>query len=411
MRFNVWQQILSGGAKNLIHAPPIAVDFGAGSLKVLQIAPGDPPSLVSAACLETPEGLLNDPVKRLSFQLDALPDLVRAAEFKGRRAVCALPAAVTYCKHMQFQQEPGVPLTTMIRNAVPLQLKCDANALVFKHVEVGPVARTNKTEVICMAAAREMVERFMGALKLSKLEPVGMHSEFIAALRAFDSMNRAEGEKSAKSQTTLYLDVGVGCTKVAIAHGRDLVFARTIDLGGRHLDAVLAKQLKVNASQARAQRLAMTQLCAAALPTPASPEGLSGRLAVLAAPAPAGTVAVAGFGAAGPRSLGTKSTAPDVGNLQEPLEILTDEVSMCLRYHESVFPDRRVDRAIFLGGESRHLGLCQHIARTLRLPAQVADPMARVVRTGDEPTVGVSFAESQPGWTVALGLCLCPTDL
>jgi type IV pilus assembly protein PilM len=394
MRFNVWHQILSGGAKNLIHAPPIAVDFGAGSLKVLQIAQGDNPSLVAAACLETPQGLINDPLKRLSFQLDALPDLIRAGEFKGRRAACALPAALTFCKHMQFQLEPGVPLSTMIRNSVPLQLKCDAGALVLKHVEVGPVARTNKTEVICMAAAREMVERFMTALKNARLEPVGMHSEFTAALRAFSAMKRAEGEKS---QTSLYLDVGLGCTKVAIAHGPDLVFARTIDLGGRHLDAALATQLKLTATQARAHRLGMTQLCAAPAAAAAAPpgEGLTGRLAVLAAPP------------AAPR----ERAAMQAGDLHEPLEILTDEVSMCLRYHESIFPERRVDRAIFLGGEARHLGLCQHIARTLRLPAQVADPMARVVRTGEEPTVGVSFDQSQPGWAVALGLCLCPTDL
>jgi Tfp pilus assembly PilM family ATPase len=84
---------------------------------------------------------------------------------------------------------------------------------------------------------------------------------------------------------------------------------------------------------------------------------------------------------------------------------------MCLRHHESVFPDRKINRAIFVGGEARHLGLCQHIAKALRLPAQVADPMAGVSRTGNEPTVGVDFSTPQPGWATALGLALSPTDL
>ena len=44
-------------------------------------------------------------------------------------------------------------------------------------------------------------------------------------------------------------------------------------------------------------------------------------------------------------------------------------------------------------------------------PAQVADPMAGVARTGKEPTIGVDFRTSQPGWAMALGLSLCPTDL
>jgi Tfp pilus assembly PilM family ATPase len=98
-------------------------------------------------------------------------------------------------------------------------------------------------------------------------------------------------------------------------------------------------------------------------------------------------------------------------DLTEMVESLTDEIAGCLRYHESAFPDRRVTRAIFMGGESRHLGLAQHIARTLRLPAQVADPMASVGRTGKEETPGVDFRQQQPGWAMVLGLCMSPTDL
>jgi Tfp pilus assembly PilM family ATPase len=98
-------------------------------------------------------------------------------------------------------------------------------------------------------------------------------------------------------------------------------------------------------------------------------------------------------------------------DLSETAESLTDEIAGCLRYHESVFPDRKVARAIFMGGESRHLGLAQHIARTLRLPAQVADPMASVSRTGKESTPGVDFHQPQPGWALALGLSISPTDL
>ena len=113
----------------------------------------------------------------------------------------------------------------------------------------------------------------------------------------------------------------------------------------------------------------------------------------------------------GHTDLSGQAFSPPAADLSEPLEILTDEISMSLRYHESIFPDRKIDRAIFIGGEARHLGLCQHIARTLKLPAQVADPMAGVARTGDEPTLGVDFSEPQPGWATALGLCMSPTDL
>ncbi|MCC6833272.1 MAG: hypothetical protein IT200_18205 [Thermoleophilia bacterium] len=93
------------------------------------------------------------------------------------------------------------------------------------------------------------------------------------------------------------------------------------------------------------------------------------------------------------------------------MEILTDEIWMCLRYHASLYPSRKIDRAVFVGGEARHKPLCQHIARSLRIPSQVADPMARVARSGGGSPIGVDLCQAQPGWTVPLGLCLCPTDL
>jgi Tfp pilus assembly PilM family ATPase len=79
------------------------------------------------------------------------------------------------------------------------------------------------------------------------------------------------------------------------------------------------------------------------------------------------------------------SAGPAEANLSESLEMITDEVSMCLRYYAAQFPGKRVDRLVFVGGEARHKGLCQEIARRLKLSAQMADPMARIGRTGNEP--------------------------
>ena len=84
---------------------------------------------------------------------------------------------------------------------------------------------------------------------------------------------------------------------------------------------------------------------------------------------------------------------------------------MCLRYHRVLFPDRRLDRAIFLGGESKQMWLCQHIVRQLRVPAQLGDPLARLTQDKSVKIPGISIDEPQPGWSVACGLCRAPTDL
>ena len=104
----------------------------------------------------------------------------------------------------------------------------------------------------------------------------------------------------------------------------------------------------------------------------------------------------------------TELKSPD---LSEPIAMLCEEVRLCLRYHETLFPSRSIDRVVLTGGESRCRALCMKIARQLKLPMQLGDALALVSRTGTEPAMGVDLSKPQPGWSVALGVCLSPTDL
>ncbi|HRQ73225.1 MAG TPA: pilus assembly protein PilM [Phycisphaerales bacterium] len=401
------------GALGLVKqpGPPVAVDFGTASLKVLQIAPGETPLLVAAACLPTPEGLLDDPRKRLEFQTDQLPGLIRSAGIRAKRAVCAIPSSHTFCKHAQFARSDDAPLSSMVELMLAEQLGRDPSRLVYRCYEVPGAERVagGKCEVICLATGREVVNRLMHALKSAKLEPVGMHAEFTALLRAFDYVTRRAEDKS---RATLYLDVGCGGTRAVIAHGRELVFTRVINAGGLLLDRSVAEQMGCPLERARAARLSMNDLVSPAArprPEPAAvgASSLGGGVAVeddrrerAIAPGLTPSLDEQPDAPASPRGV----------SLSEQVEILTDEVGLCLRYHESLF-GRRIDNAVFVGGEARHRGLCQHVARALRVPAQVADPLARLARTGEERVLGVDLSQPQPGWAVALGLCLSPTDL
>lgn len=417
MPFDAIRRLGSLNALNQLGLP-IAVDFGVSSLKVLQIAKGDPPTLQAAASIETPENLVNDPLGRLDFQTENLARLVRTGGFKGKRVVCSIPSSFSTCKHIRLAKIEGLPLSGQVAGVLGQQLNVAPSSLVFRTIEVGDVDRvgTNggrQCEVICMASSREGVGRLMDAIKAAKLEPVGVHSEFIATLRAFGDLTRghhpgARPGGADQERTTLYLDVGTGSTRVMIAHGDRMAFARVLQIGGRALDEAIASTRNLSLVEAHRERYAM----AGALPE-------RGQVAELGANARVRAVAsIADASLDEPTGLTgvvESATAPGVGpdddTLRETLEILTDEILMCLRYHESLFPSRRVDGLVFVGGEARHMGLCQHIARTLRLPAQVADPLARVARTGKEPANGINLREPQPGWTVPLGLCLCPTDL
>ena len=243
--------------------------------------------------------------------------------------------------------------------------------------------------------SRDTVSKIMAAAKGARFTPVGMHTEHAALLQSFAYVNRrVEDEKV----TTLYLDIGASVTQIVIGHGQKLAFAKSVVFGGRQLDETIAKQLRCEIEQAREERLAMTTLIPSKVKPnqPSAPQASDGDRR--------------GTGQA-PGLITADAPVQSHLNLTEPLEILTDELRMCIRYYTATFPERHVDRIIFTGGEAGHRALCQHVARALQLPAQIADPLARVSRTGSEPCIGVDLTRAQPGWSIPIGLALSPTDL
>lgn len=384
---------------------PIGIDFGTGSLKVLQIAAGDPMTLVGAGCAETPDDLRIDPVKRLEFQAKALIALVKAGGYKNKRAACAIPAWATVCKHMQLAKADGLTLTEQINQQLPLQMSCDPASVVHRHLDVTPPGAA-KPEVIVMAVSRELIGRLMQIIKEAKLEPVGMHSEFLASLAAYEHIHR----RAADAQiNTLYLDIGAGTTTVAISHGKKLAFVRSIDFGGCGIDQVLANGLACSVAEARKRRWAANDAAVPATSVRTMAERAEPRKTGDAEGSERRSVGVPVPGLAVP-GLADSPVIEGV-DLTEPIDILADEVRMCLRFHATQFPNHKVERLIFLGGESRHRLVCQHVARAVKLEGQVADPFSRIARTGKESVTGFDLAVPQPAWAVALGVCLSPTDL
>lgn len=398
---------------------PVGIDFGSGSLKVLHLQSGEMPSLAAAASVETPDELRHDASKRLAFQTQALPGLIRKMGLKSRRVACAIPAWATVCKHMQLTrtESPG-GLAEQVLAQIPSALSCDASTISYKFLEI-TAQGSAKPEVIIIAVSRELVSLLMGAIRDAKLEPVGMHSEFAAVLGAFDYVHRRLGDEETN---TLYLDIGYGTTSVAISHGRQLAFARVIDVGGGAIDEALAQQLGCSANDAHTHRLANCDgVPAASMAAQADPRRI-GKVPELL------NVDIDRRGATPPLGLSEpihtfalREADATGADLTESLETLTDEVKMCLRFHAGQFPARKVQRIIFVGGESRDRSMCQQVARTLKIPAYIADPFGRFTKPAQAAaantrsnlahSVQIDLTRPQPGWAVALGLCVCPTDL
>ena len=88
----------------------------------------------------------------------------------------------------------------------------------------------------------------------------------------------------------------------------------------------------------------------------------------------------------------------------ELLATIVDELRRAVRYDAGLFPERAIDRIVFLGAGAESDRVCRHIVQALQLPGQRADPVAR-----HEPPAARSVPASWngaalPAWTTTLGL-------
>jgi Tfp pilus assembly PilM family ATPase len=407
---------------------PVAIDFGYGELKLLQVHPGEPATLIAAAREVIPELVRNDPMARQNYLAEVLPRLIRDGGFKGKTAICSIPAWQTFVQHMQVRGGDGSGvITEQLKQQLQAIIACDPHNVVVRHVEVGEVFKDNQqmTEVICFAVARDVVMRQIELLNKCRMEIGGFHAEPIAVVKSFDHLFRREGDDQI---TTLYVDLGASCTKAMISHGKEICFAKTIPVGGRHLDQRLAELLNCEVATARARRHAMAKS--------AAPIGSRAAAGIGAVGVGAGCSANTGPGATGTaddRRVGSvpREFAPvhdgssdqgagaDAGadsdsvarQAVEPLiEQLIDELRMCERYHRRLFESRSLDRIVFVGGESMDRSLCREIAEAIGVVTYQGNPFGRLHRNGEERFVGFDGTHAEPGWSVALGLCACPAN-
>ena len=84
-------------------ANPIGVDFGSDCLRMAQVEnQGGELRLVAAASADVPHHVRQDPNARIQFFAETLKDLLNHGNFRGRRAVLALPAASMYIQHLRM---------------------------------------------------------------------------------------------------------------------------------------------------------------------------------------------------------------------------------------------------------------------------------------------------------------------
>jgi len=399
---------------------PIAIDFGADALKLLRVTAGDPPQLVAAASQTVPEEARNAPAARQAFYFDALRDLLRQYPFRGKRAICAIPAYQTLIQHLPVSNKADAnDMEEQVGQLLRQRLNINPSRMVMRsHAVPGLVREGGKAEVICMAASRDVVMRHIASVNKCKLDVVGMHCEPMMILRAFQHLFRRANDSEL---TTCFLDIGAATTKVVIAHGSQMVFAKAIHVAGDHVTREYAQAHDLTFSDARTARIA-AQSAEPGLTFEDSPDvprattrEAAGRRVRSVVDVASPVVAAVADGSpetvVEPMAMSDLSQEADEDDA-DVIDCLVDDLRLCVRYHEAAWPKRPIDRMVFVGGEAKHLNNCRRIAEGLNIAAQLGHPLARLSCVeGAAEQLGIDTSQCQPGWAVPMGLCLSEANL
>ncbi|MGD0767027.1 MAG: pilus assembly protein PilM [Tepidisphaeraceae bacterium] len=355
-------------------ACPIGVDFGTDALRLAQVqADNGDFKLLAAAAAEIPANVRSDADARLEFFAEHARHLLNTGKFRGRQAVLGVPPSVVHTQQLVLEPMDQKSLDETIATCAKQKLPFDPARALLRHAVVGQTRDGDdpRVHVIVMAADTRWINQFVAAARKARLDVVAMNMQPMALLDCFANVYR----RTAEQQTVrLYVDIGSGGTRAVIGQGTHLLFARNLAIGGDHLTRAVADRLAIGFQDARTLRI---KLCAGAA---------------------AGTNT-------GANSLQVESAC------RQALEELIQDLDGCRREHELAFPHLAVNRLIFVGGEARHEGLCQHIADSLKLPGQTGDCLCRMARNS---RIGIESAidrrHPQPAWSAAIGLSMGPSS-
>ena len=134
------------------------------------------------------------------------------------------------------------------------KLPFDANRAMLRHTLSAEVYQNGEArqEVIVMAAPAGGGGPAPEPAVQQKLEVVGIHVEPNALIECFGHLFRRKGDENV---CTMFIDMGAGATHVVIAHGKNMVFAKHVPVGGDLMNRLVADALKVGVAQAKDMRI------------------------------------------------------------------------------------------------------------------------------------------------------------
>jgi len=350
---------------------PIGLDIGGATVRMLQLGGSERDlRVIDAAKFPIPHEVRSDAVLRREVVVEGIRRVLKEHRFRRREVVMLLSAEQLAIRSIRMPKMPEKELATAVNWEAQNKFPFDTATAVIQYIRAGEVRQGEQVldEVILFAAPRVEVDRQIGLVREAGLEVISLDAECCGVFRGFERFLRRREDEGVVSA---FADIGAQTT-VVISRGRDIVFVKSIPIGGAVFNRAVAECLELAPSEAEALRRRTAKRNREAAETSDQTDDQ------------------------------VRRAVSDA--IRPHREDLANEIGLCLRYYAVTFRGDRPDSMIFTGGEAHDPALAAALGERLNIRTEVGDPF-RGVRTDQlGPVLDRRGCRSE--WETVFGLSL-----
>jgi type IV pilus assembly protein PilM len=332
------------------------LDVGTSSIKAVQVKrEGIVSKLVTAGYIVAPiKKVLSESAVDQESIASAISKLISSLKISTSNVVSALPESQIFTRVIEMPILNDRELASAIKweaeqyIPVPLTEVNLAWQVLSRPVKVEAGA---KMEVLLIAAPKVLVEKHVKILKMAGLNPVGLETEVVAAVRAL--VDKA-------SPTTVVISIGAYTTDICIARMGILSSTRSIATGGEALTKAIAEDLGFDQAQAEEYKKTYGLL----------ENELEGKI---------------------------------MATIKPVFEVIVGEIKKAILAYESKKSGDQVKRVILSGGGGKLPGAIEYLVSEFGLEVQLGDPWFFLEKG---PYISKQLLEDRPLFAIATGLAL-----
>jgi len=377
---------------------PIGLDIGHNSIKMIQLAiNGGHISILAADQVYIDHSVSDEGQEKRSFIVSSIKQMLAEGNFRGRNVVSCLPNEKLRITSLRLSETESDEIEQSLKKEVTQRFGLDPDKDAIDYLCAGDVRQGDeiKNELILFAADNESIKSHIELLEDVGLRPVAIDTIPCALFRSFErSLQRRED----RERTVVFVDVGGRFTTVVFGRGQEISFVKQIPIGGNKFGEEIAAKLGVGIKEAEMLREKLrTERITDTIPGASGwgpGQGLVKQDNFRDSPGVKEAL----------KTLDESTRQVMVDAISTVAEELAREISLCFRYYTVTFRGKRVERAVFSGGEAYEKILLNVLRRQLAVEIEVAQPL----RGFD--MMNVDFDGDRRGllceWAVAVGLSL-----